>query len=161
MINYFIFLQRILEILEADTTLGKKVLEFTMDDLEDNMDNEKNTRSYPLICVTTSPNLDVSQRIMFSQGNPNKIGIQKRTLEFWVIVMVKNTTSVKIQEQLYEIVDLVEKIFENNIQLKKPVSNDDRLCSYSKIFTQKSLEKYSGHMVKSITIVIRPDVIVG
>ena len=158
--NYTVFLKRILEILQADQDLKKKVLEFRLGDLGDSKDNEKNARAYPLVYVTTATNPIVSRKSKYSQGDVNKLPGQVLELEFWVIVVASTTTPAKTQEQLYEISGMVEKILENNIQLRKPSNQSDSLCATSDIFPQRRLEKYRGHLIEAMTIRIRPTVFV-
>ena len=160
MVDYTVFLNRILEILQADQDLKKKVLEFRLGDLGDNKDSEKNARAYPLVYVTTATNPIVSRKSKYSQGDVNKLPGQVLELEFWAVVVVDGATPAKTQEQLYEVSGLVEKSLENNIQLRKPASNSDPLCATSDIFPQRRLEKFRGRLVEAMTVRIRPTLFV-
>ena len=159
-VDYSVFINRILEILQADPKLKEKISEFRFGDVGDNKDKEINANSYPLCYVTTATNPDVSRKSIFAQGNPSKISGQKRELEFWAIIVVQEATPEATQKKLYRLTNMAEGILEQNQQLYNPTSQSDRLCSTCDVFTQKRFETYRGKLIEAMTIRIRPTIFV-
>ena len=160
-VDYSVFINRILEVLQAEPKLKEKISEFRFGDAGDNKDKEINANSYPLCYITTATNPEVSRVAITSAKSVNSLPSESRELEFWIIIATTGATPADTQKSLYELVNLTCDTLEKNIQLREPLDDDDPLCSTSKIFTQRRLEKMRGTLVESLTIRLRPRIIVA
>lgn len=157
--NYSKFVERIIDILQADKKFSETVSEIRFGDFGDKQD-QTTANSYPLCYVTTASNPEISRRAITSAKSVSSTPSQRREFEFWVVIVVSGPTPEETQKQLYELANMGSEILEKNVQLRTPHNDDDPLCSFSQVFIQRRIEKKRGSLVEGITIRLRPVVIV-
>ncbi len=153
--NYANTIQRILDILQADTEFAEKIAEFRFGDLPQVPDGT----NFPLCFISTAQTPEISRTIITPQSNVNLLPGQRIKLEFWVIIVVtKQSTPGDVQHELYELSAMVQNILAKNNQLRD-TAGENPLCMTSEIFTQGRLEQKKGQLLEAMTIRVRPTIV--
>ena len=149
--NYSGIIQRILDLLKADTTFAKKISEFRFGELPE----QTNANSFPACYVTPSSNPEISRESIGSARSLGRLPGQKITSEFWIVLVSSpQATPADAQKQVYELKGDIITILGKNTQLRKSDDTEPQ-CSSLTIHAQPRLTKQRGKIVDAITVVIR------
>ena len=153
-VDYSGTIQRILDILQADTSLNKLVSEWRFGELpEQTMAN-----SFPAVYVTMSSNPQVSRDDWSpSREDHEKAPIQQVTTEYWIVIISEpHGVPADSQKQAYTILGKINRLLLDNIRLRNPKEDeDDTMSDYLRISSQPRLTSVQGELVDSITIMVR------
>ena len=164
--SYSDFIDRILDILQADPYLKSHISEFRFGDLGDSDttegggSQEQNASSYPLCYVTTAGSPEVDRTMISTNADVNVLPGQIREWEFWAVIVTTGATPADAQRTLYDIVARATTTIEKNVRLTTP-EGEDPLCMSCTIMQQRRIERFRGTLLEGMTIRIRPIMVVN
>ena len=141
-------INRIIEILENNTTLKQTVREFKFGEDDGNIHD----RSPPYILVTT-PNRPIITRDQFGIGEGSSD--PSSLVQYVIKVFVLGDDSENAETQLYDIIKQVVDILKANPRLKNPDTDDDPRCIRSVILSVESDANNRGKEDQNATISIQ------
>ena len=148
-------INRIIDILKANSVLSEKIREFRFGDTGDTAEKSVVGRMYPLCYVTTAANPEVSRETITAGGLDTLPG-QKVTLEYWVVLVANASSPLEAQVEIYSLAGLAQNVLASNIRLLNPADGTDPLCATSSVMTQRRFETHRGRLVEAMTVRVRP-----
>ena len=148
-------INRIIDILKANSVLSEKIREFRFGDAGDTAEKSVVGRMYPLCYVTTAANPEVSRETVTAGGLDTLPG-QKVTLEYWVVLVANASSPPAVQEEIYGLSGLAHDALASNIRLTDPNDGTDPLCATCGVMTQRRFETHRGRLVEAMTVRVRP-----
>ena len=148
-------INRIIDILKANSVLSEKIREFRFGDAGDTAEKSVVGRMYPLCYVTTAANPEVSRETITAGGLDTLPG-QKVTLEYWVVLVANASSPPAVQEEIYGLSGLAHDALASNIRLTDPNDGTDPLCATCGVMTQRRFETHRGRLVEAMTVRVRP-----
>ena len=166
--SYSVFIDRILETLKADAVLENDIMQWRFGDRGDRDATredggaapEQVADAYPLLYVTVPPNPEVSREPITGTESVDAVPPQIREWEFWAVITVTGETPEAAQRKLYDLIAQASNALETNIQLKDQQGKNP-LCINCTYMQQRRIEPFRGTLLESMTIRIRPILVVS
>lgn len=141
-------INRIIDILKADTTLSSKIRNFHFG--EDNWQQHDNPPPYILV---TMPDQMFTSNDTFGIGD-GESDVQT-TAQFQISGFVLGNDSEFAEKEKYEIVKQVQTILRANPRLRDPVSSNDPLCIRSVILSVNTNDNTRGKETQGFTLLLQ------
>ena len=149
------YLKRILLILQKDSVLGADVKEFRYGDLGTGPERQIQIRESPCIYVTTPARTEVSIKAIAPAHDVDSTPGEEHIYEFFAILVVREGTPEKAQDELYRISARMKHVLRRNKRLKHPVDDDDPLCATLTVTEQGRFPPGMGSFTESATVRVR------
>ena len=147
--SYEAVIARILDILEHDDKLSKKVKEFRFGELPE----EHFATALPACYVTTAIRPEVTRAFAGPASSHLVFPTQRIVSEFWIILIDTKSTAETAQKSVYSLRDDVIRILSGNIQLRK--DGADPMCAAIEIDSIGRLTKQRGKILDGLTVMVR------
>lgn len=149
--DYDAFVRRIIDTLKRNTEFDKLLGEpIRYGDISE----ETYGNAFPVCFVTTARTPEISRNPMTPFADENTRAVERRELEFWVVLIVNESDPAESQKVLYDLTERVQKILVANRRLTDE-DGDDPLCGSSQIYVQGRLERLRGRPVEAMTVRLR------
>lgn len=141
-------INRILEVLQNNEDLNKRVAEFRFGDLPEEMYGD----AFPLIYVTMSSE---TERRRLGPSTFNQKGPEAITTEYWIVLIVSTQDQPEeTQKEMYDLRFMIENILRNNLQLRNAEGNDP-ICDNLETDAVRRISRQRGKLLDGVTIMVR------
>ena len=149
-IDNYAVLERITELLKSTETFNKEIKQYEIG----NPPEAVVARNYPA-CYVTVGSIEQGRTTSGPAREFGHLPKQEITSEYYIIILVSQSTVQLAQKQLLALESAATPIFEKNIQLRDIEGNDPK-CGTLGITSVRRVTSQNGKLIDGVTIVIMP-----